>query len=118
MDIAVAELLKSYGINDKGDHAIAVANFQALESWLGQLLFEINRTCQYLHVRYGNSAIEELWLCGGAASIPGISQWITARTDLVARSASLPAKCRWIAAEPYTPVYAQAVSLALHGEPS
>ena len=115
--LSAEQLLKYYGINDRGENALAVENFRAIEGWLDKLLFEINRTCQHLHVRYGHSAIEQLWLCGGGASISGISQWIAARTG-IRTSITRPPECCWTAAEPYSPLYAQAVALALHGEPS
>jgi Tfp pilus assembly PilM family ATPase len=115
---AAQQLLKSYGISDKGGNAIAVENFRALEGWLDQLLFEIDRTCQHLCIRHGHSSIDQLWLCGGASCMVGISEWISVRTGIETTAAMLPPECGWNAAEPYSPVYAQAVSLALHGGPS
>lgn len=108
-------LLRRYGIVEATTHGIANENGRRLNEWLEGLLFEIQRTCQFLRGRNGSGAIEELCLCGETAEIPGIGQWLQNRTGLQTRVVAAPVTCGWESAEQYSPLYAPALALALQG---
>ncbi|QDU90380.1 Competence protein A [Pirellulimonas nuda] len=84
-----------------------------LDGWLRALLFEVERTIVYLTHREDGAPLEEIVLCGGGSAIRGVGAWLEARLGVPTRVAESPAGARWSAAEPYSPMFAQATALAL-----
>ncbi len=117
---AAAEvLLSSWGLGAAADavgRPLEAAVAKHLASWLGKLTFEIERTVQYLRLLHGGHAVAEIVLCGGGACVRGLVRWLESRVDLPVRLACLPTGWRWDAAEPASPLYAQAVALTQYGE--
>lgn len=87
-----------------------------LGDWLKKLLFEISRTIQYVRHRHGGSAVSQLVLTGGGACLRGLAPWLADRLQLPVRPSTLPAGWIWEAAEPFSPLYSQAVALTRYGD--
>ncbi len=116
---AAEELLASWGLGDSAEavgQPLEVAVTKHLAGWLGKLNFELGRTIQYLQLLHGGSAVAEIVLCGGGACVRGLSRWLESRINLPVRRADLPSGWHWHAAEPYSPLYAQAVALTRYGD--
>ncbi len=88
---------------------------QHLTKWLQQLVYEIRRTLSFLKHRFGADANCELLLCGGGANIRGLPQQLATELSARVRFAGPSAAFAWQSAERYSPIYAQALSLAIYG---
>ena len=88
---------------------------QHLTKWLQQLVFEIRRTLNYLKHRYGGDSDCELLLCGGGANIRGLPELLATELNTAVRFAEPSTAYSWESAERYSPLYAQALSLATYG---
>jgi Tfp pilus assembly PilM family ATPase len=112
---AAATLLSSHGIADPQANPLAALMHRALEDWLHDLAFEIQRTSQFILARWGSNAIEEIVICGGGACIRGIDRHLANQLDLPIRSAAISTGWRWLAGQSYSPLFAQALALVEYG---
>ena len=88
---------------------------QHLTRWLQQLVYEIRRTLNFLNHRFGANSNCELLLCGGGANIRGLPELLTTELGTRVQFAGPSVAWSWKSAEPYSPIYAQALSLATYG---
>lgn len=87
-----------------------------LEAWLESLVFEFERTVHFLQHRYGANVVEEVVLCGGGAAIRNLDQWLAVQLNMSVSFASLPMKWHWRSAEPFAPIFVQALGLTMYGD--
>lgn len=117
---AAVLLLSEWGLsrsNESPPSPLESAIETHLNDWLQRLVQEIKRTTQFLRDRRGSGEFAELWLCGGGAHIRGLDLWLQQSMKLESGFVPLPSGWRWEAAEPYSPVFTQAVALTHFGEP-
>ena len=88
---------------------------QHLTQWLEQLVYELRRTLNFFKHRFGADSACELLLCGGGANIRGLPEALTTELSNVVRLAVPAGAWSWKSAERYSPIYAQAVCLAMYG---
>lgn len=108
-------LLCEYGIKQDGSNWIARNNACLLGTWLERLIFEIRRTVHYISSRNGPDALDQIILCGGGAHIQHLQSYLANHLEMPVELPELPNSCRWQAAQPFSPLFAQAVSLAMQG---
>jgi Tfp pilus assembly PilM family ATPase len=121
--VAAETLLANWGMEDSrssghqnpADSSIFSFTSQLLANWFGPLTFEIGRTLQYLQHRHGPKAVERIVLCGGGANIRGLPNRLQDTLALPVQWACLPSSWQWVSAEPYSPLYSQALCLAQNG---
>lgn len=116
--LASEQLLNQWGIGypDGNKSPIELLITEHVGHWLEQLAFEIRRTLQYLQHRFDAKATPDIVLCGGGADIRGLPEWLSWRMECSARHAALPNGWIWETAEPYSPIYSQAICLSQYGE--
>ncbi len=110
-------LLSRWGIGDSDfpTHPIELLLAKHLSEWLRQLLFEVRRTIHFFKHKHGPNAYCEITLCGGGAMILGLSRWMESELQTPVRIPELPAHWIWLSAEPFSQLYAQALSLTTYG---
>ena len=109
---AAETMLAEWGCDPAaGPLALRVAD--AIDGWLRELHFELNRTLAYLDLGRSGQGLEKIVLCGGGSEVRGLAAWLAARLAKPVVTAAAPVAAAWNAAEPYSPIYAQAAALAL-----
>lgn len=116
---AAGELLARWGFrNDENDAEcdpiVRVVDEQAGE-WAKKLAHEIDRTTGYLDLRFSES-VDRIELAGGGARVNRLDRRLAQLTGIPSYPAALPTGWQWRAAERYSPAYAQAVALTMHGD--
>ena len=113
---AAETLLAEWGCDEEAG-VIGQRISRILDVWLRGLQFELERTLAYLTQRLQGQAVQQITLCGGGSVMRGLDSWLGSRLDVAVRPAALSPGIRWIAAEPYSPLFAEATALALTGFP-
>jgi Tfp pilus assembly PilM family ATPase len=103
------------GVDSTESSQLEMLIAQHLSQWLQQLVYELRRTLNFIQHRFGSVSECELLLCGGGANIRGLPDLLTTKLRNLVRSAEPPVSWTWKSAEGYSPIYAQAVSLAMYG---
>ena len=116
--VASERLLNKWGISypEGTKSPIELLITEHVSHWLEQLVFEIRRTIQYLQHRFDARVCPDIVLCGGGADIRGLPEWLSWKMECNARNAALPSGWTWETAEPYSPIYSQALCLSQYGE--
>lgn len=115
---AAAEAILEYcGIGDCGTGGeprslLETLVLKRLGPWLESLSFEIERTLRYGHRVHPGNSVWAVGLCGGGACLRGLDKWLAQRLRVAVHLAESPEKRVWTAAEPFSPRYALAASLA------
>ncbi len=107
--------LTRWGLDRSGAPALAELHEACLSDWLERLSYEIHRTLQFVQGGSPASVAPGVVLCGGAADINGLADWLAQHLTVAVAVAALPAHGNWLSAEPYRGTYALALANSQYG---